>query len=74
MKNAGPLANFLSPDPRDVGCGETLRMLEVYIELELAGEDPAARFPGMAAHLRDCHPCREDMRGLLLAAGDPRIR
>lgn len=62
------LARLLATDPADVGCGETLALLDVYADLLLAGEDAAGRHPGIAAHLRDCAPCAEDLAGLLAAA------
>jgi hypothetical protein len=68
MTNAGRLDSFLSPDLGDVGCGETLQMLDVYVDLLLAGGDAERRFPGIGAHLRDCHPCLQDLQGLLAAA------
>ena len=43
-------------------------MLDVYVDLMVAGGDPEGRFPGIAAHLRDCHPCRQDLQGLAAAA------
>jgi hypothetical protein len=67
MSGPSGLDSFLAPDPGDVGCGETLRLLDVYVELAVAGGDPARHFPGIAAHLRDCPPCHEDFRGLLAA-------
>ncbi len=67
MSGPSGLDSFLAPDPGDVGCGETLRLLDVYVDLLLAGGDPARRFPGVAAHLRDCRPCDEDFRGLRAA-------
>jgi hypothetical protein len=73
MTSPGRLDSFLAPDPGDVGCGETLRLLDVYVDLAVAGGDPARRFPGIAAHLRDCRPCHEDFRGLR-AAVDPSHR
>jgi len=68
MTNPGGLDSFLAPDPTDVGCGETLQMLDVYVDLMVAGGDPEGRFPGIAAHLRDCHPCRQDLQGLIASA------
>ena len=68
MTNAGKLDSFLSPDPRDAGCGDALELLDVYVELLLSGVDPEQRFPGITAHLRDCHPCRQDLDGLIAAA------
>jgi hypothetical protein len=67
MSGPGRLDSFLNPDPGDAGCAETLRMLDVYLDLLVAGGDPVSRFPGIAAHLRDCPPCHEDFRGLLAA-------
>jgi hypothetical protein len=67
----------LRTDPRDVGCDQALRILQVYVELVLAGEsrtEAARRYPGVAAHLLSCGPCAEDYQGLLLAArADPGV-
>jgi hypothetical protein len=60
---------FLTTDPADVGCEEALALLHVYADLILAGEDPEAHLPGITAHLRTCHPCAEDLKGLLAALG-----
>jgi hypothetical protein len=67
MSGPGGLEGFLETDPSDVGCAETLRLMDVYVDLLLAGDDPDARFPGIATHLRDCPPCHEDLRGLRAA-------
>jgi hypothetical protein len=67
MNGPSGLDTFLDPDPGDVGCGETLRLLDVYVDLLATGRDPARRFPGVAAHLRGCPPCNEDFRSLLAA-------
>jgi hypothetical protein len=61
------LEQFLSTDPLDTGCAETMRMLPVYVDDALAGREPEHRYPGIAAHLRACPPCDEDRRGLLAA-------
>lgn len=70
---------FLRTDPRDVGCGEAMAILHVYAEL--LGTDPEAarqRYPGVAAHLKACRPCAEDLTGLLAAmvrdVSDPTAR
>ena len=66
------LIRFLTTDPRDVGCEEAMAILHVYAEL--AAQDAVAaaeRYPGVAAHLAACGPCREDFTGLLAAvSGD----
>jgi hypothetical protein len=61
------LERFLQTDPRDVGCGEAIAVLHVYVDLIAAGQDAADRFPGVAVHLAACGPCGEDFAGLLAA-------
>jgi hypothetical protein len=63
------LERFLSTDPLDAGCAQTMELLDVYVELMLADAEAESRFPGIAAHLRDCNPCADDFAGLLAAAG-----
>jgi hypothetical protein len=67
MSDLDNLKRFLQTDPRDVGCGEAMAVLHVYVDLMAAGEDVAGRFPGVAAHLAACGPCGEDFTGLLSA-------
>jgi hypothetical protein len=61
------LDRFLRTDPRDVGCEEAMAVLHIYVDLIVAGEDAAGRYPGVAAHLEACGPCAEDLTGLLAA-------
>ena len=62
---------LLGPRGPEVSCEECFELLDEYVELELAGEDAAARLPAMHAHLDGCPPCREDAESLLaLVAGD----
>lgn len=63
------LDRFLATDPRDTGCTETMELLDLYVELLIAGGDPEAVYPQVAAHLRVCDPCAEDLAGLLAAVG-----
>lgn len=67
MSDFEALERFLRTDPRDVGCDEAMAALHVYAELAAAGQDPAAAYPGIAAHLAACGPCGEDFAGLLAA-------
>jgi predicted anti-sigma-YlaC factor YlaD len=74
------------PDPRrpdglvrtrrgDTGCAAGEEILDVYVDLELAGGDPARVYPGTAIHLQSCPGCRAEHDGLLEAAtwyGDAR--
>jgi predicted anti-sigma-YlaC factor YlaD len=52
----------------DAGCTAGEEILDTYVELELAGEDPALIYPGTAIHLQSCPGCRVDHDGLLAAA------
>jgi hypothetical protein len=63
------LDEFLRTDPRDVGCGQAMEVLDIYVDvIGVAGVEAAERrFPGAAAHLRACGPCGEDFDGLLAA-------
>jgi len=64
MTGWASLQRFLATDRVDAGCAETFAVLERYAERVLAG-DAELRFPGVAAHLRACAVCAEDLRGLL---------
>jgi hypothetical protein len=59
---------LLRSEPGDAGCTAGEEILDAYVELQLAGEDPAAAFPGTAIHLRSCPGCAADHTGLLEAA------
>ena len=52
----------------DAGCTAGEDILDAFVDLELAGQDPAATYPGTAIHLRSCPGCRADHDGLLEAA------
>lgn len=51
----------------DAGCSAGEPIMDAYVELELAGEDPARTYPGTAIHLASCPGCRADHDGLLEA-------
>jgi hypothetical protein len=59
---------LLRSERGDVGCTAGEDILDAYVELELAGDDPARTFPGTAIHLRSCPGCAADHAGLLGAA------
>jgi hypothetical protein len=68
MTDRDPLAELLRADEGDPGCDAGAPIMDEYVELELRGEDPSARFPGTALHLRACPGCRADHDGVLEAA------
>jgi hypothetical protein len=59
------LERFLTTDPADAGCEQTIALLDAYVELIVRGEDPELQYPGLAVHLRTCLPCADDFAGLL---------
>jgi predicted anti-sigma-YlaC factor YlaD len=62
------LEDLLRAEDGDAGCTAGEDILDAYVELELAGADPAQVYPGTAIHLRSCPGCRADHDGLLEAA------
>lgn len=66
MTGWADLDRFLQIDPLDVGCDEALRILHAYADLVVVDPSIAAsRHPRIAAHLRACGPCADDLTGLL---------
>ncbi|HEX3791710.1 MAG TPA: hypothetical protein VHW44_27870 [Pseudonocardiaceae bacterium] len=61
------LERLLNTDPQDTGCAEAMELLHVYAELVAADGAAERRYPQVAAHLRTCGPCAEDIEGLLAA-------
>jgi predicted anti-sigma-YlaC factor YlaD len=68
MTDHHDLAELLRACDGDAGCTAGEDVLDAYVELELAGKDPARAYPGTAIHLRTCPGCRADHDGLLDAA------
>jgi hypothetical protein len=68
MTDPGRLDELLRAEEGDAGCIAGEDILDLYVELELAGGDPARVYPGTAIHLRSCPGCRADHDGLLEAA------
>jgi predicted anti-sigma-YlaC factor YlaD len=62
------LDHLLGATDGDVGCGAAAEILEQYVDLELAGEDPVRVHVGTATHLRSCPGCRAEYEGLMEAA------
>jgi hypothetical protein len=68
------LRRVLGPSGPEVTCEECFDLLDEYVDLELAGQDPDRRLPGMLEHLQGCAACYEDhasLRDLVRLEGDP---
>ena len=58
------VARLLGPAEPEVTCERCFELLDEYVELEVAAQDPHVRLPGMRAHLEGCPACREDHESL----------
>jgi len=67
MSRSIDLDRFLATDPQDGGCEHALQLLHVYASLVADDAGAAERYPEIAAHLRACGPCAEDLDALLEA-------
>ena len=54
------LARLLGPAGPELTCQQCFDLLDVYVELELAGENADEQVPGMKAHLEGCPACAEE--------------
>jgi hypothetical protein len=68
MADLRPIDDLLRATDGDAGCDAGEDILDAFVQLELAGEDPARAYPGTAIHLESCPGCRADHDGLLEAA------
>jgi hypothetical protein len=68
MTDHRELDELLRAQDGDAGCNAGEDILDAYVELEIAGEDPARVYPGTAIHLESCPGCQADHDGLLEAA------
>jgi hypothetical protein len=68
MTDLHRLDELLRAKDGDAGCTAGEAVLDAYVDLELAGEDPARVYPGTAIHLQSCPGCQADHAGLLQAA------
>jgi hypothetical protein len=59
------LVRVLGPGRPEVTCDECFALVDRYVELELAGADAEAGFPGMQAHFVGCPACGEEHELLL---------
>jgi len=65
--------------PVEIGCDDCFEQLDQFVELEMAGKNPAQAMPLVQEHLARCSDCREEFEVLLAAlkvqadlAKDPR--
>jgi hypothetical protein len=59
--------NILTSRPDEIGCDECLERLDRFVEMELAGKNPAEAMPLVQDHLERCRDCHEEFEALLKA-------
>jgi hypothetical protein len=68
MNSRSAFDALLKTDPQDAGCAKAMELLHGYAEIVIADPDAARQqYPQVAAHVRACGPCAEDLEGLLAA-------
>jgi hypothetical protein len=63
-RNSDLITRLLGPEGPKSRASNASSLLDRYVDLEVAGEDPDAQLPGMRAHLDGCPACREDHESL----------
>ena len=58
------ITRLLGSEGPEVSCEQCFELLDEYVDLELARDDPDRRLPGMREHLQGCPACREDHESL----------
>ena len=48
----------------EIGCAQCFEQLDRFVEMELAGRNPAEAMPLVQYHLERCHDCREEFEAL----------
>ncbi len=59
------LQNISHTQDEEISCTECFDLVSSYVELELAGGDPATKMPQLKQHLDQCLACREEYETLL---------
>ena len=65
MTDHQPVHDMLGHAAPDAGCDACFRLMDEVAEAQGAGMDISRRFPEVAAHVRDCAACRQDLEGLI---------
>ena len=56
---------IITTRPDEIGCDECFEQLDRFVEMELAGRNPAEAMPLVEDHLNRCRECREEFEALL---------
>lgn len=58
------IKNIYETREEEISCTECFDLTARFVELEAAGQDPAAQMPEVSQHLNQCRACREEYETL----------
>jgi hypothetical protein len=58
------LQNIHTTQDEEISCSECFDLVSHFVEVELSGEDAAAKMPQLKQHLNQCSACREEYETL----------
>ena len=58
------LRNIYATQDQEISCTECFDLMSGFVELEVSGQDAAARMPQVRQHLNQCQACRDEYEAL----------
>lgn len=58
------LRNIYETQDEEISCTECFDLVSGFVELEISGQDAAARMPQLKQHLNQCQACRDEYETL----------
>ena len=58
------LRNIFDTQEDEISCTECFDLISRFVELEIAGQDAAAKMPKVKQHLKQCLACRAEYESL----------
>ena len=58
------LRNIYATQDQEISCTECFDLVSGFVELEVSGQNAAARMPQVKQHLNQCQACRDEYEAL----------
>ena len=58
------LRNIYATQDQEISCTECFDLVSGFVELEVSGQDAAAKMPQVKQHLNQCQACRDEYEAL----------
>ena len=58
------LRNIYETQEEEISCTECFDLVSRFVELEIGGQDAAAKIPQVKQHLNQCRACRDEYEAL----------